>query len=228
MPTPTAAISGRCMMPNSTCPSATMPIATRTMFAGSSSAFHIPAAAGRRNAASATESQKRNTRMPALRIASPAVRVLPARLPMIALPAIPAATRAIQSGALTQALSSRKSGERRVERVLREVAERDDVAPQQQDRRRAGDVHRAARLLHRRLDRAPALLGAESCLVARSLHREPPPAAYAGTQTSLQCKVCYTARFGESMRRRGMGTGLPRATRSSRRPRAARPGGRRG
>ena len=97
------------MMPNSTCPSATMPIATRAMLAGSSSALHMPAAAGMRNAAAATASQKRKTRMPALRIASPAARSLPARLPMIALPAIPAATRAIQSGALTQALSSRKS-----------------------------------------------------------------------------------------------------------------------
>ena len=63
------------------------------------SSFHIPAAAGTKNAANTTASQNRNTLMPAVRIASPSALLLPARLPMIALPTIPATTRTPQSGA---------------------------------------------------------------------------------------------------------------------------------
>ena len=97
------------MMPNRTYPSTTIPIATRGML-GPSSAFHIPAAAGSRNAAAMTAIQNRNTLIPALRAASPTETSLPARCPMTALLTIPTAHSIPHIGPIIHGLFSTTSG----------------------------------------------------------------------------------------------------------------------
>ena len=96
-------------MPNRMYPSATMPTVTRGMLAPSS-AFHIPAAAGIRNAATTTASQNRKTLIPALREASPTAFCLPARYPMTALPIIPTTHSIPHIGPIIHGLFSTTSG----------------------------------------------------------------------------------------------------------------------